>query len=153
MGHLTLQGTPNKWGLPRWCLVRPKTCQGRVPQSHECSPHKWGLLMTTPCQSHECSLSKRGLLMTQGSLDCNRCIHIYERDPNKWGFLRSSLGGCKTSQGCGPHVCRSPQPRAELDVYFGRFSFGRLFWTFIFGCVILDILTPEHSSTSDPDAF
>ena len=67
MGHLTLQCTPRKWGLPRWCLARPKTYQGRVPQSHECSPHK------------------RGLQMTKGSLDCNRCLYIFERDPSKWG--------------------------------------------------------------------
>ena len=85
--------------------------------------------------------------MTKGSLDCNRCPHIFERDPNRRGFLRSSLGGGKTSQGCGPHVCLSPWPRAELwtlildasevmfilDTYFGRFHFGRLFWTSEFG--------------------
>ena len=37
----------------------------------------------------------RGLLVTRGSLDCNRCPYIFERDPSKWGFPRSSLGGCK----------------------------------------------------------
>ena len=37
---------PNKWGLLRSCLVGSETCQGRVPQGHQCSSNKWSLLMT-----------------------------------------------------------------------------------------------------------
>ena len=80
---------PNKWGLLRSFLVGSETCQGRVPQGHECSPNKWGLLMN------------------QGSLGCNRWHHNHERGPKKWGLLRSCLRGSETSQGRDPqsHKC------------------------------------------------
>ena len=47
LGHLMLQCTPTYWGLPGWRLVRLFTCQGQVPQSCMCGPHKLGGLQRT----------------------------------------------------------------------------------------------------------
>ena len=62
-GHLMLQCTPTYWGLPGWCLVRLFTCQGHVPQSCVCGPHKLG-----------------GLQNTWGSLGCTG-HHLFNRGP------------------------------------------------------------------------
>ena len=88
------ESSPINWGLLRSCLGGSETSQGRDPQSHESDPI-------------------RGQLMAQGSLCCNRCQHHQESSPNKWGLLRSCLGGFQTSQGHEPHVSCSPQPRAD----------------------------------------
>ena len=59
------EGSPNKWGLLRSCLVGSETCQGRVPQGHERdptmghlmlqgSPNKWGLLRSCLVGSETC---------------------------------------------------------------------------------------------------
>ena len=39
-------------------------------------------------------------------------------------------------------------PGLKLDVYLDASHLDVLFWTFI-----LDVLTPEHFSTQDPDVF
>ena len=69
------------------------------------------------------------------SLDCNRCPHIFERDPNNWGLLRSGLGECKppkavdltcvSALGLGPSFgCFYLD--AYLDVSIWTFYFGRV---------------------------
>ena len=72
------ESSPINWGLLRSCLGGSETSQGRDPQSHESDPI-------------------RGQLMVQGSPCCNRGHYHRESSPNKWGFLRSCLGGSETS--------------------------------------------------------
>ena len=111
------EGSPNKWGLLRSCLVGSETCQGCVPQGHwscnrwqhhyERCPNKWGMLRSClrgsktsqgrDPQSHECSPINWGLLMSQGSSCCNRCQHLHEGSPIKGGLLMSCPGGSKAS--------------------------------------------------------
>ena len=69
---------------------------------------------------------KFSLLMTEGSLDYNRCPHIFERDPNKWGFLRSSLGESKPPRAVDLTCVAAPSLGLYLDVYLDAY-FGRLF--------------------------
>ena len=95
------ESSPIKWGLLRSCLGGSETSQGRVPQSHESDPI-WGQLMV------------------QGSSCCNRCLHHQESSPNKWGLLRSCLGGSETSQGRDPQASSSPQPRADSGRFLTR---------------------------------
>ena len=80
--------------------------------------------------------------MAGGSLDCNRCPHIFERDPNKWGLLRSSLGECKPPKAvaltCVSALGPGPSLDAYLDAYEVVFLFGHLLWTFPFGHLFLE---------------
>ena len=79
-------------------LLKAQGSQGscnRGHQRYEGGPAK-GLPMVFHYQSHK-SGPIWGQLRVQSSLCCNRSHYHRESIPNKWGLMRSCLGGSETS--------------------------------------------------------